>query len=832
MPASWVRMPFVVVAVALVLAATVLQLLPYTIASQAATDWLQLIAVTVAAWSTLRAAARESGEGRWVWLGMAGSIVLWGAGQVQYMRQGSAFYNEVDLLQDVLFLSVALPVLTALALNPADPQPSRTRLAFDVAIAGVLVAFLYLYIGLSFPALTDPAAYERWRTAANWFISVAVTVAFVLRLRNAVPPWRRLYAQLCVATTFWFLGDATVTGVMFAGWYRPGLLDLPWLLPFAWIAIAAAQWQPSTTRMPAGGSTGWTDTARGAILALVAVALPPMLHFGLSLAEPSDPAEWHSRTWAVLITSVVVAGLFLMRQVSVLNAFERSERLRVAERRSSEDRFTRAFHGVPLGAAILTEADARVVDANERALEMLGLTRSSAIGRTLEALDVGPRPAAWQDAVDRAVVGRGQAVRLRRATGETVEVVAWFQPLATDGDRSVLVLLQDQRETRHLETQLIVAQKAEAVGRLAGAVAHDLNNLLTAIVGSTEVARLRLAQPTLLAQDLDHVVQAADRAASLTSRLLEYGRGEAESPQTIDLGEAVRDAERTVRQLAGEHIATELMVPPVTMQVRIEPAEFERILVNLVVNARDAMAEGGRLHIALRPATVDIAAAALGGVEPGRYVELAVGDTGAGIAPELLARVFEPFFTTKAAEHGSGLGLSTVLDTARRFGGTATIASTLGVGTTVAVLLPAGDETWVADPAPEAASVPPSGSETVLLVEDEDAVREVVRRVLERQGYHVLEASSGARALALAATWTRRIDLLLTDVIMPEMNGPQLAAQLVRLRPGLRVLYASGYAADALGPMGLGAPEVALIQKPFTPAELAHRVRQALDEPL
>jgi two-component system cell cycle sensor histidine kinase/response regulator CckA len=549
------------------------------------------------------------------------------------------------------------------------------------------------------------------------------------------------------------------------------------------------------------------------------------------LGEASDPGAWRNRTWAVLLTSSVVAGLFLMRQLNVLNAFERAERLRLVQRRSSEDRFTRAFHGVPLGAAILTEADARVIDANDRALELLGLSRSRAIGRTLEGLDVVAQPGTWQDALRRTPLGRGRPVRLRTATGQVVEVRVWFQPLETGGERTVLVLLEDQRETLRLETQLILAQKAEAVGRLAGAVAHDLNNLLTAIVGSTEVARLRLLEPSVLKQDLDHVVRAADRAASLTGRLLEYGRGQAESPQTIDVGAAVRDAERTVRQLAGDGVTTELVVPPVLLQVRMEPAEFERILVNLVVNARDAMIDGGRLQIALRPVTIDATGAVQRGVTAGRFVALAVGDTGEGISPTLLPRVFEPFFTTKPAEHGSGLGLSTVLDTARRFGGTAAIESTPGVGTTVTVLLPAVDEAWVGESAPEVKSPPPSGTETVLLVEDEDAVREVVRRVLERQGYHVLEASSGPRALALAATWTSAIDLLLTDVIMPEMNGPQLAARLSALRPGLRVLYASGYAADALGPMGLGAPDVPLIQKPFTPSGLAKRVRQALDEP-
>ena len=823
--------PFVLATAAIVLAAIVLQCLPYTVATQAASDWLQVVVVGAALWSTLRAAVRGSGEGRWVWLGVAASVAMWGAGQVRYILIGSTFFNGIDNLQNALFLSVALPLLPALALHPDEPQATRTRLAFDVAIVGVLVVFVYLYIGLSFPTLSDPDAYPRWRIAAGWLVALAVTAAFLLRLRTAVPPWRRVYAELGAAAAFWFLGDAAVTGVMFTTWYRPGLLDLPWLLPFAWIALIAARWQPSAPVPETGRSTGWIDTRRGAILALAAVAAPPLLLFSLMLGEVSDPGAWRNRTWVTLITSVVVAGLFLMRQLSVLNAFERSERLRLAQRRSSEDRFTRAFHGVPLGAAILTEADARVVDVNDRALELLALSRSGAIGRTLEALDVVAQPGSWLDAVTRTAIGRGRPVRLRRATGEVVEVQAWFQPLETHGERTVLVLLQDQRETRRLESQLILAQKAEAVGTLAGAVAHDLNNVLTAILGSTEVARLRLSEPLLLAQDLDHVVRAAERAASLTSRLLEYGRGQAESPQTIDVGAAVRDAERTVRQLAGERVTTELVVPTTPLQVRMEPVEFERILVNLVVNARDAMARGGRLRIALQPLVIDAAAAVRRGVAAGRFVALAVGDTGEGISPTLLPRVFEPFFTTKPIGHGSGLGLSTVLDTARRFGGTAAIESTPGVGTTVTVLLPALDEAWVGEPAKAVASTSPSGTETVLLVEDEDAVREVVRRVLERQGYHVLEASSGPRALAVAASWPSAIDLLLTDVIMPEMNGPQLAAQLLVLRPGLRVLYASGYAADALGPMGLRERDVALIQKPFTPSALAQRVRQALDEP-
>ena len=398
-----------------------------------------------------------------------------------------------------------------------------------------------------------------------------------------------------------------------------------------------------------------------------------------------------------------------------------------------------------------------------------------------------PSRAPWLDAVRRAVVGRGRAVRLRRATGEVVEVLVWFQPLETDGERSVLVLLQDQRETRHLETQLILAQKAEAVGRLAGAVAHDLNNLLTAIVGSTEVARFRLHEPSMLSQDLDHVVHAADRAASLTSRLLEYGRGQAESPQTIDLGEAVREAERTVRQLAGEGVATELVVPPVTMQVRMEPAEFERILVNLVVNARDAMADGGRLHIALQPRTIDRPRRPCRtACAPGRYVVLAVSDTGEGIDPEPAAA------RLRAVLHDQG-GRARVGARACRRCSTRRVASaarrpstsTPGVGTTVDRAVAggrrglggrAGARGGVGDcrPAPR----PCCWSKTRTRCARSSGA------CWSGRATTCSKPRAAPRALAVAATWARRIDLLLTDVIMPEMNGPQLAAQLAGAAPG------------------------------------------------
>ena len=481
--------------------------------------------------------------------------------------------------------------------------------------------------------------------------------------------------------TLWLAGDAFLTGVMLGNGYRPGLMDLPWLWPFAWIAVLALEWQPGAPVTVGSLPVGWRDTRYGAVIALIAVAAPSIVHFALWLGTSATAAEWRGRTIATLATSLAVAGLFLMRQVTMLDAFEHSERRRVSLRRSAEERFSRAFHGVPLGAAILDASDGRVVDINDRARDLLGWNRSGANPGRLESPDTPFDGAALESDVSLGQ-WRGRPLRLRQASGELIDTTAWLQPLETGDERSVLVLVQDRRETRRLETQLIQAQKAEAVGRLAGSVAHDLNNLLTAIVGSTEVARQHLDQPAALDTDLEHVVSAADRAASLTGRLLEYGHGQAESPQVIDVGAAVRQAERTVRQLAGEAVQTTISVPATPLLVRIEPGEFERILVNLVVNARDAMNGGGTLTIGLEPEVVATDRELQWTFRAGRAVTLTVRDTGEGISPELLSRVFEPFFTTKAAGQGSGLGLASVRDTAQRFGGAVSLSSTPGVGTT------------------------------------------------------------------------------------------------------------------------------------------------------
>jgi nitrogen-specific signal transduction histidine kinase/ActR/RegA family two-component response regulator len=384
---------------------------------------------------------------------------------------------------------------------------------------------------------------------------------------------------------------------------------------------------------------------------------------------------------------------------------------------------------------------------------------------------------------------------------------------------------------RHeLEDRLRQAQKMEAVGRLAGGVAHDFNNLLQVIQGHARFALEALPEPGDLREDLEAVYAASERAARLTRQLLAFSRKQILQPRELDLNAVVRGVMPMLGRLIGEDIAVVTHLAPRLGAVTADPAQLEQVLVNLAVNARDAMPEGGTLGIETADVALDAAACERrdGPVAPGAYVRLAVRDTGAGMDEATRARAFEPFFTTKAPGKGTGLGLATVYGIVRQSGGCVTVSSAPGAGTTVVVELPRTSAPEPARPAADAPA-PGRGTGTVLLVEDDATVRQFVRRVLEWQGYAVLEAAHGPDALRVAAEHGGRIDLVLTDVVMPGMSGRALAEALTASRPGLRVLFMSGYTDDEILRRGLGTTGVALLEKPFTAEALRDAVRRELD---
>jgi len=393
-------------------------------------------------------------------------------------------------------------------------------------------------------------------------------------------------------------------------------------------------------------------------------------------------------------------------------------------------------------------------------------------------------------------------------------------------------LQRSNEALRRSEEKLRQAQKLEAIGQLAGGVAHDFNNLLTAIMGYGQLLTRRVEAHGQARRDVDEILRAADRAAALTRQLLAFSRQQVLDPRVLDLNAAVSEMDKMLRRLVGEDIDFVTAPAADLGRVKVDPGQIEQVLMNLVVNARDAMPEGGKLTI--ETANVELGAGYANDrldVSPGPYVMLAVSDTGCGMSRETAARVYEPFFTTKALGKGTGLGLSTVHGIVKQSGGHIELYSELGEGTTFKVYLPRVEESAEAAPASVAPIGRSEGTETLLLVEDEDTIRRVMRESLELLGYLVLEAKDGSHAITHCQRPGQPIDLIITDVVMPLMSGPELVQRVTAVRPGLRVLFVSGYADHALVHRGLRTAGSAFLQKPFTPERLARRVRELLDEP-
>ena len=483
-------------------------------------------------------------------------------------------------------------------------------------------------------------------------------------------------------------------------------------------------------------------------------------------------------------------------------------------------------------AVFIADPQGRYLDVNPRACELTGYSRDELLQLTVsDTYPAQDRDAAALRIVD--VAGGRAAVTERpllRKDGAILVVESNARRLP---DGRLLGAVRDITERKRLEEQLRQAQKMEAVGRLAGGVAHDFNNVLTAIFGYADLLNEELPEGHQARQDLDEIRKAAQRASSLTRQLLAFSRQQVLQPMVLSLNDLVEDIQNMLVRLIGEDVQLRLGLSPSAGNVRADAGQIQQVLMNLVVNARDAMPTGGKLLV--ETANTELTeqyAEAHQPVAPGAYVMLAVSDTGSGMDAETKARIFEPFFTTKEKGRGTGLGLSTVYGIVKQSGGYVWVYSEPGRGTTFKIYLPRVDEPAepLAPPQREARTL--TGTEIILLAEDDEMLRPLSKGLLERLGYRVLEAENAIRALALADAHAGPIHLLVADVVMPGGSGRELARRLAHSRPDTRVLYVSGYTDDAIVHHGMLEPGLNFLQKPFTPATLARKVRDVLDAPL
>lgn len=430
----------------------------------------------------------------------------------------------------------------------------------------------------------------------------------------------------------------------------------------------------------------------------------------------------------------------------------------------------------------------------------------------------------------RAVVNYEMTLTTKSGSKRTV---SWNSVNRSNKQGEIIEIIgigADVTERRELEDQLRQSQKMEAVGQLAGGVAHDFNNLLTVIIGYSDLLLSELGRSEPPRLKVEEIKKAGERAASLTRQLLAFSRRQVLQPKVLNLNAIVADVEKMLRRLIGEDIDLLTVLEPSLNQIKADPGQIEQVILNLVVNARDAMPQGGKLTIETANVYLDNKYARKHmSIQPGHYVMLVVSDTGCGMNAETQARMFEPFFTTKEQGKGTGLGLSTVYGIVKQSGANIWAYSEVGKGTAFKIYLPRADGVVESDESRETPAELPQGRETVMLAEDEEQVRRMIREILEMNGYRVLEASSGKEALSIYKQYGEQIDLILTDAVMPQMSGRELAQSLETLNPGIKVLYMSGYTDDAIVRHGLLDQGIAFLQKPFTPEALTRKVREVLD---
>jgi PAS domain S-box-containing protein len=749
---------------------------------------LSILISCVAAYAALDLAGRVTsaeGAARRLWLVGGATAMGLGIWSMHYIGM-LAFHLPVPVLYD--WPTVLLSLVAAIgASGTALVVVSRPRLGLRRAVAGSVmmgggIAAMH-YIGMAAMRLAAICRFAAPVVALS--VALAIVISFV-----------------ALWITFHFLGEVTAWG---------------------WKKIASA--------------------------ALMGAAIPVMHYTGMAAASfvPAPLADqdlWHAVSVSSLGIAGIVAGTLMVLGLVVLTAMaDRQFSIQVRERQEAESarvEIERAYE-VTIGAAPIGIAriapDGRWQRVNPWLVQLLGYTHDELSQTTVFGLmhpdDEERAEAARRELVTGAGDRAAFEARCRRRDGQYIWAGVTMRA-NRDGSgqpRDLITIVEDITERRALDEQSRQSQKMEAIGRLAAGVAHDFNNLLTVIIGFNELTIDRLDPDHPSRPDLEQAILASRSAATLTSQLLAFSRKQMLRPEVLDLNVIVGRMEMLIRRTIGEHVRPVFRLARTVDAVSADPGQVEQVVMNLAVNARDAMPAGGDLTIETDNVRVDAAAAREHeGVSPGPHVRISIGDTGVGIPESVRVRLFEPFFTTKARSKGTGLGLATVYGIVKQSGGFITVESELGRGTTFHCYFPRAERGAVTRRAHEMAAAM-GGTETLLVAEDQSEVRAIMRAALARHGYTVLEAGGPDEAMRVAADHGGTIDLLLTDVVMPGMTGGDLARLFLARRPGSRVLFTSGYSDHTVVRDGVIEQGLAFIQKPFSPDALLRKVREVLDMP-
>lgn len=794
--------------------------------SEIVSEQFQLMAGLLAGFACWQAGERSHHFAKTFWRFSAVTFAIWSIGSLLGSIHDAIPHATPDpplSIVLIVFLSTA-PMFVAALMGGGEPETEvRWDVILDVAQLLILVIAIHIML-VAIPSLTfgqRRAAINRLLLLASW--RGALAIALVVRaIFSRSPIIRHLLAPVAGAMSLFALGSALGNYIdRFNLWSKVQWFELAWTIPFAMVAVSATVWREPAKAPPVEKASA--GMAPGFVIYLPSLAIPILL---LSLYQNIVFEQILVGLCAMIISIICFTLRVLVAQ--------RRQKQTLEELRRSERRYRSLFEN-NMAAVYRSTLDGRILDCNQAFCDMFGYTQEEILHASADVLYIGGH--SERDSTVSKVRGqqaqRSVEGKYRRKDGTLIHTLG-HRAISFDENGNELLegTLIDMSQRRLLEAQLQQAQKMESLGMMAGGIAHDFNNMLTVITGYSAMQMDRIPHGDPLREYSAEIKAAADRAAALTRQLLAFSRQQVMEEKVVNLNSLIRDFEKFLRRLIGEDVEVRTAFDKELGAVRVDPGQIEQVLMNLVVNARDAMPSGGTISIQTANAYLDSGYLERQPmVTAGPYVKLSVRDTGTGMTEETIGHIFEPFFTTKAVGKGTGLGLATTYGIVKQSRGYIDVSSAVGEGSRFDVYLPQLAKRAFDEDEEKSVAVP-RGDEGILLVEDNHALRSMAKTLLESYGYTVFAIADPGEVDSACDLHSDRIELLLTDIVLPRMSGTEVARRVAEKIPGVRILYMSGFPTHAMFDRKSLEGTGSFLQKPFAPATLASKVREVLDNPV